>query len=87
MQNVQQQDNVTSNNNSARELYHDFKGESVNLDEAMKLIGKSKVTVMKIMKDGNVPIVGKYRSGGRGRPGHLYDKASFMNAWHTVTAE
>jgi len=70
---------------SRREVEASFSGEVISLEEAVKLASKSKVTVLKMIKESKVPIVGKIISGKRGRPGHLYDRDIFLLAIHTAS--
>lgn len=50
-------------------------GETITLKEIVELSGKSKVTVLKIIKTNKIEAVGKVVSGKKGRPGNLYSRA------------
>ena len=62
------------------ELFNGFEGETMSLKEAMELSSKSKVTLLKIIKQKRVLTVGKIVSNSRGRPASLYNRSELTAA-------
>lgn len=79
-QNTEAQTDVSASKN---ELNPGFEGETITLKEAVDISGKSKVTVLKVIKDQKVPSVGQVRSQKRGRPANLYERAVLLAALHS----
>lgn len=65
-----------------KELEPGFDGETMTLSEAVSLSDKSKVTILKIIKDKKIKSVGKVVSGARGRPANLYSRSQLLEAIH-----
>lgn len=61
-------------------IFGDFTGETMSLKDAMDLTKKSKVTVLKVIRDNKIKSVGKIVTAKRGRPGNLYNKEQLMTA-------
>ena len=82
MENTNISENTNNYTSTKTDLVAGFSGETMTLAEALKLSGKSKVTLLKIInsKDNRVPIVGKVMTGGRGRPANLYDRNKLQTA-------
>ena len=69
---------------ATQELNPGFNGDTITLKEAVDMSGKSKVTVLKIIKDQKIASVGLVKSGTRGRPANLYDRAALLAAIHSA---
>lgn len=53
-------------------------GDTVTMQDMVRLSGLSRVSLKKIIANHLQP-VGKVASGGRGRPAFLYDRQSFLD--------
>lgn len=60
-----------------KDLNPGFSGDTITLKEIVELSGKSKVTVLKIIKANKIEAVGKVVSGTKGRPANCYAKEDF----------
>lgn len=54
--------------------------EVITLGEAVSLTGKSKVYILKIIKEKNIQKIGLQRSGKKGRPSNCYSRTELLNA-------
>jgi len=51
----------------------------ISVSEATALTGKSRVTVIRIIKEREIPVAGLLKTGKRGRPVKVYDKSLLLS--------
>lgn len=54
--------------------------EVITLGEAVSLTGKSKVFILKVIKEKDIQKVGLQKSGKKGRPANCYSRSELLNA-------
>jgi hypothetical protein len=75
---------VSVDTGTSRELNPGFEGETITLAEAMSVSKTSKVTLLKLIKDKKIPVVGYVKSQKRGRPANLYERSVLLSAIHSA---
>lgn len=66
------------------ELNPGFTGDTITLAEAVEVTGKSKVTILKVVKEKGIKAVGYVKSQKRGRPANLFSREEMLSALHSV---
>lgn len=54
--------------------------EVITLGEAVSITGKSKVFILKVIKEKEIQKIGLQKTNKKGRPANVYDRTELLNA-------